>query len=242
MIKKIIYLVVLILLSLCVIESVRIMLADKFFYPIVSGIAKNSTNYDLKVNCGRMKLFAKDYDVAEEIFVDIIENAPILTDKAAKYKAFYELGNVYYETEQYIEAAKAYELVLRNNIKNRKALKKFVRIKMAQKDYITAYRFVNTYVKEKPNDAFGHAEKCAILTRFGKFSAARVSCEKAIEIRKGYARAHYDYAVLLKSQGFNDLAQKEYDLAISHSRHIKSRGELEKSLNLKPIEQETQPF
>ena len=139
MIKKIIYLVVLILLSLCVIESVRIMLVDKFFYPIVSGIAKNSTNYDLKVNCGRMKLFAKDYDAAEEIFVDIIENAPILTDKAAKYKAFNELGNVYYETEQYIEAAKAFELVLRDNIKNRKALKKFVRIKMAQRDYITAY-------------------------------------------------------------------------------------------------------
>lgn len=241
MIKKIIYLIVLIILSLCVIESVRISIFDNVAYPLCDAVTKDSTNYNLRIVCGQMKLYTREYDTAEEIFVDVIKHTSSMNNKKEKYKAVYELGNVYYEREQYEEAVKAFEIVLKENPAHRKALKKFSRIKMAMKDYIPVFRYVGEYVKLKPNDAFGHSEKCAVLTRLGKFSAARISCEKALEIRKGYARAHYDYAVLLNAQGFKDLAEKEYKEAIAHSRHIKSRNELEKSLNIKPKEQ-PQPF
>jgi len=233
MVKKVIYLVVLIILSLCVIEKVRICILDKCFYPVMSAIAKDSPKYGLKIKCGQIKALAKDYDTAMEIFVDVFQDAPTISNKKEKFKALYELGNIYYETEEYYDAVKAYTLVLKNYPEHKKALKRFAKIKMAMKDYVEAYRYINAYVKVKPDDAFGHTERCAVLTRLGKFSAARASCEKAIEIRKGYARAHYDYAVLLKAQGFNDLAQKEYDEAIKHSKNIKSRKELEKMLNVK---------
>ena len=214
MIKKLIYLVILIILSLCVVEKIRMAILDNAVFPVFNAISKDSTNYGMRVACGQMKLYVRQYETAEEILLEVIQQASTMTNKKDKYKAFYELGNVYYEMENYEDAVKAYELVLRENPAHRKALRKFARVKMAMKDYIPVFRYVNAYVKAKPEDAFGHGERCAVLTRLGKFSAARQSCEKAIEIRKGYARAHYDFAVLLNAQGFKDLAKEELEQAL----------------------------
>ena len=87
MIKKIIYLVVLIILSLCVVEKVRIAVLNNVFYPIMQSVAKDSINYGLKINCGQIKLYVRDYDVAEEIFLDVIQHAPTLTNKKEKLRS-----------------------------------------------------------------------------------------------------------------------------------------------------------
>ena len=242
MVKKIIYLVILIILSLCVVEKIRMAILDNAVFPIFDAISKDSTKYDMRVKCGQIKLYVRDYETAETILMEVIQQASTMTNKKEKYKAFYELGNVYYEMENYEDAVKAYELVLRENPTHRKALRKFARIKMAMRDYIPVYRYVNAYVKAKPDDAFGHTERCAVLTRLGKFSAARQSCEKALEIRKGYARAHYDFAVLLNAQGFKDLAKNELEEAIRHQPHIKSRNQIEKGMNITPKSGQPQPF
>ncbi len=234
MFKKIVYLVVLILLSLCVVERVRIHVFDNWFFPPMYTSAQKSDNYMLYLKCGQIKLMAKDYDSAKEIFMKILRNANSVSDKRVKNLAFYYLGNTFYETEEYEGALKAYAVVLKNEPGNRKALKKYSRIKMAKGEYVSLYPFVSAYIKAKPKDAFGYTERCALLTRLDKLSHARQSCEQAIELRKGYARAHYDLGLVYEKQGFKDLANEEYDLAKRNQPKIKSREELEAMLNIKP--------
>lgn len=232
MFKKIVYLVVLIILSLCVIEPVRIYILNNWFYPSMSIIARDKQDYMLYLKCGQIKIMTKEYDEAINNFKAILKNASTSDHKHEKLLAYYYLGNAFYLKEDYDNALKAYVVVLKNDPGNKKALKKFSRIKMAKGDYVSLYPFVNAYIKEKPKDSFGHCERCALLTRLGKFSHARKSCEEAISIRKGYARAHYDLAVLYEKQGFKELAEKEYTLARKNQPRIKSREELEALLNI----------
>lgn len=236
MIKKIIYLVVLILLSLCVVERVRLAILDKCVYPVLHNIAENNKNYMFYIKCGQIKLMAKEYEEARDIFMTVLREAKTTSSKREKLLAYYYLGNTFYESEDYDKALKAYVVVLKNEPNNRKALRKFSRIKMAKGEYASLYPFISAYIKKKPNDSFGYSERCAVLTRLNKFSAAKQDCEKALQCRKSNARAHHDYAVLLEKQGFKDLAAKEYKEANAHQRRIKSREELEKMLNIKPPE------
>ena len=233
MIKKIIYLVVLILLSLCVIEGVRATIAETLFYPILHSIAEKDDNYMLYIKCGQIKIMAKKYDEAREDFRYVIENAINTNNKREKILALYYLGNTYYEEEDYEEALNAYAAVLKGDPINKKALKKFSRIKMAMGQYVSLYPYVAAYVREKPKDSFGWTERCAVLSRLDKFSAARQCCEKAIELRRSNARAHLDYAILLEKRGFKDLAKREYKEAYAYQKRIKTREELEEMLNIK---------
>ena len=236
MFKKIVYLVVLIILSLCVVERVRVYILGNWFFPSMYTMAQRNNNYMLYIKCGQIKLMAKDYDDAKNIFMTVLRNASTIDNKRVKILAFYYLGNTFYENEEYDNALKAYAVVLRNEPSNRKALKKFSRIKMAKKEYVSLYPFINAYIKAKPKDAFGYSERCAVLTRLNKLPQARKSCEEAILIRRGFARAHYDLAIIYEKQGFKDLAQDEYTIARKNQPRIKSREELEDMLNIKPTE------
>lgn len=236
MFKKIVYLVVLIILSLCVIERVRVYILENWFFPSMYATAQRNNNYMLYIKCGQIKLVAKEYDDAKDIFMTVLRNANTTNNKREKLLAFYYLGNTFYESEDYDYALKAYAVVLKNEPSNRKALKKFSRIKMAKGEYVSLYPFISAYIKAKPKDAFGYCERCALLTRLNKLPQARKSCEEAILIRRGYARAHYDLAVIYEKQGFKDLAADEYNLARKNQPRIKSREELEEMLNLKPTE------
>lgn len=236
MFKKIVYLVVLIILSLCVIERVRLHILDNWFYPSMYTTAQRTSNYMLYLKCGQIKLMCKEYDSAKAIFLTILKNANSAENKRIKNLAYYYLGNTFYEAEEYEGALKAYAVVLKNDPGNRKALKKYSRIKMAKGEYVSLYPFISAYIKAKPKDSFGYSERCALLTRLDKLSHARKSCEQALEIRKGNARAHYDMGLVYEKQGFKDLAAEEYDLARKNQPKIKSREELEEMLNIKPTE------
>lgn len=236
MFKKIVYLVVLIILSLCVVERIRIHIFDNWFFPSMYATAQKNNNYMLYIKCGQIKLMAKEYDSAKDIFLNVLRNANSAENKRVKNLAYYYLGNTFYESEEYEGALKAYAIVLKNDPGNRKALKKYSRIKMAKGEYVSLYPFINAYIKTKPKDSFGYSERCALLTRLDKLSHARKSCEQALEIRKGNARAHYDMAVVYEKQGFKDLAAEEYNLARKNQPKIKSREELEEMLNIKPAE------
>ncbi len=236
MIKKIVYLIVLVMLSLCLVERVRLAVLESCVYPILYSQAEANSNYMLYIKCGQIKLMAKDYDAAQDLFTTVLSKATTSEHKREKLLAYYYLGNTFYEAEDYENALKAYVVVLKNEPGHRKALRKFVRIKMAMGEYISPYRFVTSYIKTKPKDSFGYTERCAILTRLNKFAAARVDCEKAIELRRTDARAHYDYAELMAKQGFKDLAADEYKEARAIQRKIKSREELEKMLNIETPE------
>jgi len=233
MVKKIIYLVVLILLSLCVIEGVRVAIAEAVVYPILYSLAEKQDNFRLYIKCGQIKIMAKKYDEAREDLTYVIENSVTSKDKRNKVLALYYLGNTFYEEEDYDEALTAYAAVLKLDPINKKALKKFSRIKMAMGEYVSLYPYISAYVREKPKDSFGWAERCAVLTRLDKFTAARQCCEKAIELRKSNARAHLDYAILLEKRGFKDLAKREYTEAYAYQKRIKTREELEDMLNIK---------
>lgn len=236
MFKKIVYLVILVILSLCVVERVRLYILENWFYPSMYITAQKNNNYMLYIKCGQIKLLAKEYQDAKAIFMTVLRNANTTDNKRIKTLAFYYLGNTFYETGEYDNALKAYAVVLKNEPANRKALKKFSRIKMAKEEYVSLYPFINAYIKAKPKDAFGYCERCALLTRLNKLPQARKSCEEAIAIRKGYARAHYDMAVVYEKQGFKDLAAEEYNLARKNQPRIKSREELEDMLEIKPEE------
>lgn len=236
MFKKIVYLVVLIILSLCVVERVRVYILKNWFFPSMYTMAQRNNNYMLYIKCGQIKLMAKDYDDAKNIFMTVLRNASTADNKRVKILAFYYLGNTFYENEEYDNALKAYAIVLKNEPSNRKALTKFSRIKMAKEEYVSLYPFINAYIKAKPKDAFGYCERCAVLTRLNKLPQARKACEEAIAIRRGYARAHYDMAIIYEKQGFSDLAKEEYTLARKNQPRIKSREELEEMLNIKPTE------
>lgn len=236
MFKKIVYLVVLIILSLCVFENVRVYILTNWFYPSMYLTARKDNNYMLYVKCGQIKLMAKEYDDAKNIFMTVLRDANSTENKREKLLAFYYLGNTFYENEEYDNALKAYAVVLKNDPANRKALRKYSRIKMAKGENASLYPFINAYIKAKPKDSFGYSEQCAVLTRLNKLSQARKACEQALEIRRGNARAHYDLAVVYEKQGFKDLAQEEYNLARKNQPKIKSREELEEMLNLKPSE------
>ena len=162
----------------------------------------------------------------------ILKNANSAENKRVKNLAYYNLGNTFYETGEYDGALKAYAVVLKNEPGNRKALKKFSRIKMAKGEYVSLYPFVNAYIKEKPKDSFGYTERCALLTRLDKLPHAKKSCEQAIEIRKGNARAHYDLGDVYTKLGFKDLAADEYKQAKKLQAKIKSREELEAILEI----------
>lgn len=239
MIKKIVYLIVLVLMSLCVIENVRVAVLNKAVYPVLYVHAEKSNNLMSHIKCGQIKLAAKQYDEARDIFVSIIKKAVGRENERHRVLAYFYLGNVFYELEDYDNALKAYTYVLQKDAGNRKALKKFSRIMMAMGQYVDLYPYVSAYIKAKPRDSFGYSERCAILTRLEKYSYARKACEMAIKLRKSDARAHYDYAVLYEKQGFKDLAEDEYALAKGNQRNIKSREELEEMLNIKipePVE------
>lgn len=233
MFKKIVYLVVLIILSLCVVERVRIHIFDNWVFPSMYSTAKKDNNYMLYIKCGQIKLMAKDYNSAKSIFLTVLKGANSTNDKRVKNLAYYYLGNTFYETEEYDNALKAYAVVLKNDPGNRKALNKFSRIKMAKGEYVSLYPFINEYIKVKPKDSFGYVERCALLTRLDKLPHARKSCEQALEIRKGNARAHYDLAVVYEKQGFKDMAADEFKIARKNQPKIKSREELEEMLNIK---------
>lgn len=232
MFKKIVYLVVLIILSLCVIENVRVTILNKCVFPSMYTTAQKKQDYKSIVRCGQIKFMAKEYDAAQTIFLGVLRNASTSEHKDEKQNAFYHLANTYYETGAYDDALKAYAVVLKNEPSNRKALRKFARIKMAKGDYVSLYPFVVAYIKAKPNDSFGYTENCALLTRLEKYSLARRYCEQAIQIRRGNARAHYDYAVLLEKQGFKDLAAEEYKQARFQQSKIRPREELEAMLEI----------
>ncbi len=232
MFKKIVYLVVLIILSLCVIENVRVTILNKCVFPSMYTTAQKKMDYKALNRCGQIKFMAREYEAAENIFLSVLKNASTSEYKNEKQKAYLYLADTYYETSDYDDALKAYAVVLKNDPANRKALRKFSRIKMAKGDYVSLYPFVVAYIKAKPNDSFGYTENCALLTRLDKFSLARKYCEQALQIRRGNARAHYDYAVLLERQGFKDLAREEYKQAKFQQAKIRPREELEEMLNV----------
>lgn len=237
MFKKIVYLVVLIILSLCVIENVRVTILNKCVFPSMYTTAQKHQDYKAMVRCGQIKYMAREYETAQTIFLAVLRNASTSDYKDEKQKAFFHLANTYYEIGDYDNALKAYAVVLKNEPSNRKALRKFARVKMAKGDYASLYPFVAAYIKAKPNDSFGYTEGCALLTRLDKFAQARKFCEQAIQIRRGNARAHYDYAVLLEKQGFKDLAAEEYKQAKMQQTKIKSREELEAMLEINKNEE-----
>lgn len=232
MFKKIIYLVVLIILSLCVVERVRVAILDKCVFPSIYLRAQKNEDYKAYIKAAQIKILARDYERAETILLTVLRNATTQEHKDEKQKAFFYLGNSYYETGDYENSLKAFAVVLKNDPGNRKALKKFARIKMAKEEYASLYPFINAYIKAKPKDSFGYTENCALLTRVGKYNQARQFCQKAIEIRRGNARAHYDYAILYDQMGFKDLARDEMKQAKSLQAKIKSREELEDMLGI----------
>ncbi len=238
MFKKIVYLVVLIILSLCVIERVRVAILDKCVFPSIYLQAQKNEDYKAYIKCAQIKILARDYERAETLLLTVLRNATTQEHKNEKQKAFFYLGNSYYETGDYENALKAFAVVLKNDPGNRKALKKFARIKMAKEEYVSLYPFINAYIKAKPKDSFGYTENCALLTRVGKYNQARRFCQQAIEIRRGSARAHYDYAVLYDKMGFKDLARDEMKQAKAQQAKIKSREELEAMLE---IDKKTEP-
>ncbi|MCM1010118.1 MAG: tetratricopeptide repeat protein [Fusobacterium sp.] len=232
MFKKIVYLVVLIILSLCVIENVRVTILNKCVFPSMYTTAQRKMDYKALNRCGQIKFMAREYDTAQTIFLSVLRNASTSEYKKEKQNAFFHLANTYYETGDYDNALKAYAVVLKNEPGNRKALRKFARVKMAKEDYVSLYPFVAAYIKAKPNDSFGYTEGCALLTRLEKYPQARKFCEQALQIRRGNARAHYDYAVLLEKIGHKDLAADQYKEAFAQQSKIKSREELEAMLNV----------
>ncbi len=236
MLKKILYLVILILMSLCVVEKVRSYVLDNLVYPPLLSIAQGSDNNMLYVKCGQLKSITKKYDEAQELFLSVLQKTQNYKKDRARNLAFLYLGNTYYEQKDYDNALKAYSALLKREPGTKKALKKYSRILMAKGEYVELLPYVNGYIRVKPKDSFGHSERCAILTRLDKLGPARNSCEQAILCRKSDARAHYDLAVLNAKAGFKDMAQKELELAKKHQPRIKSRGELERMLNIKKID------
>lgn len=232
MFKKIVYLVVLIILSSCVIENVRVTILNKCIFPFMYKAAQKKSDFKALNRCGQIKYMAGEYDEAKTIFISVLKNASTNELKNEKQKAYFHLANTYYESGDYDNALKAYAIVLKNEPGNRKALRKFARVKMAKGDYVSLYPFVAAYIKTKPNDSFGYTEGCALLTRLGKYPQARRFCEQALQIRRGNARAHYDYAVLLEKQGFKDLAADQYKEAKLQQVKIMPREELEAMLNV----------
>ena len=107
MFKKIVYLVVLIILSLCVVERVRVYILENWFFPSMYATAQRNNNYMLYIKCGQIKLMAKDYDDAKNIFMTVLRNASTADNKRVKILAFYYLGNTFYENEEYDNALKA---------------------------------------------------------------------------------------------------------------------------------------
>lgn len=227
MFKKIAYLVMLVVLSCFAIQNVRVCMLENLIYPPLYSMAAKNNNYMMYLKCGEVKLMAGRYDEAENIFKMIITNAKAASLTRERNLAFLYLGNTYYTQQKYDEALSAYAVVLKNEPANKKALKRFARIKMAYGEYASLYPYVVEYIKIKPQDSFGHTERCAILARYNKFHHARESCETAINLNKHDARAFYDYGDLYLGMRQEKLAEEYHKKAKLLKKRIKSRAELE---------------
>ena len=230
MFKRIIYLILLILLSVSLIESVRNKIADDILYPIVHNIGIQSNNATVIIFSGNLKRSLYKFDDAKKIFIYVIRNDDLSKQKNALESAYVNLGHTYYKDGDYSNAAKSYYLALKINPGNKSALMPFVRINMALGNTKQIIPIVDNYILENIKDATGYTELCGIYNRLEEYNSARISCQTAIRKNRHYARAHYDYAVALNGIGFKKDAAKELQLAKKIQPGIKSREALEKIL------------
>lgn len=227
MLKRIIYLVFLISLSLLLIESIRYKIADKIIYPLVHGIGVQNNYADAIIWGGNIKRYVKKFDDAKKDYIYVIKKEDLSKQKNALEMAYLNLGHTFYKIGDYSNAAKAYYLTLKKNPGNKDALLPFVRINMAYENSSQIIPIVQSFISTDIKDSIGFTELCALYNRLEEFDVARVNCQNAIKNDKNYARAHYDYGVALLSLGFNKDSEKEFKLAKKLQPNIKSREKLE---------------
>lgn len=230
MIKRIIYLIILLLLSLMLVEKIRNNVADRFVYPIVYNIGMKNNNAAILLASGKIKQDIGQYENAKVVYTYVVQHPELMKQKNAEEKAYNYLGNVFYLLADYSNAAKSYYLVLKKDPTNREAFLKFIRINMAYGNVEPIIPLMNSYVARRPTDTTGYTELCAAHGRLGDFITARKNCQMAIKHGRNNARAHYDYAVLLEENNFGPDAEKELQLAKKIQPDIKSRKELEELL------------
>lgn len=227
MIKRIIYLFILLLLSLMLVEKIRNNVADRFFYPIVYNLGMKNNNAALLITSGKIKQSIGKYEDAKIIYTYIVQHPDLLKQKNVEEQVYNNLGNVFYLLADYSNAAKAYYLVLKKDPTSREAFLKFIRINMAYGNTEAIIPLMNSYAARRPTDTTGYTELCAAHTRLGDFITARKNCQMALKHNRNNARAHYDYAILLEQNNFGADAEKELKQAKKIQPDIKSRKELE---------------
>ena len=214
-------------MMLVLVEKVRNSIVDKIIFPMVNNIGMTNNNAGLIVKSGDLKQYVRKYDEAKDIYTYVIQHNKLAEQKNALELAYYSLGNTFMKKGDYTNAAKAYYLVLRRNYTHKDALLKFSRINMAYDNLDVIIPLAEVYSARRPRDAEPFAELCAIYDRKDNFVAARKNCVFAIKYNRNYARAHYDYAAVLKKNGYPEEAEKELRLAKKIQPGIKSRRELE---------------
>lgn len=227
MFKKILCLVMFSFIALLLIQSIRYAVVDKVLFPIVNAQAEATHTPESLLRAAELKYYIGKSSETKEFLAQILKIPDIKKHTKVYNRAYLLLGHTFYEEYDFNNAFKAYYLLLRNDPKNKDALRKSVRILMATGKPEVALPLVNRYLKEKKEDPFALTERCAIYTRMGKLMEAGADCQTAVKARRGYTRALYDYAVVLNNIGFKKESEDYFRQAKLRDKFIKSREEIE---------------
>ena len=130
--------------------------------------------------------------------VDLFQQAIAISGRVAAYHG--NLGNAYFKTHRFSEAADAYRRALTLEPRLSPARFGLGLALLAQKAYSAAAKELEAAVKARPGHSDTHLNLGIALTELGRIDEAVVHCRRAVALSPGYAGGHLRLGIALRAK------------------------------------------
>lgn len=144
--------------------------------------------------------------------------------------AIYNLGNSYFEIEDYKNAIKNFEKVVMLDSKDEYAYYNLAMSYYKLGELNTATVYYQKAVDISPGDYTTHYNLGKVYEKLDQIDLAIEAYTKAINLKNDYANAHYNLAELLKYKGKNKQAIKEYECYLKYNPSAEDSSKVKKTI------------
>jgi tetratricopeptide (TPR) repeat protein len=141
--------------------------------------------------------------------------------------SYYNLGNAYFQKEEYENAIQAYTNSIRFNSENHLSHYNIAVCFYRKGDFMSAAEHYEKAVKIYPTDHVAYYNLAKTYEQTGDIVKAIQSYEYALKIKEDYSNAHFNLAEIYRFLDYNNKAITEYSLYLKYNPEAEDKEEVE---------------
>lgn len=144
--------------------------------------------------------------------------------------AHYNLGNAYFQNQNYHKAIESFLNVVRYNPEDEFAHYNLAMSYYKSGDLNRATEYYQKALEISPGDPYTHYNLAKVFEKLNDLNNAINAYQKSLSLKSDYANAHYNLAELLKYKGRYKQAISEYELYLKYNPGAEDAFEVKKMI------------